>query len=286
MLPSVAAVARQHFVATVELDQGDFEVDPPGRDTPGVPASRAEAMFRGADAVMGDHGFAVFGLGVATVSSGVAVSGDTTSATAPTTATAPTSTGATGVPSPTTTVSPTSATGQTGAPGSVAGYDHRLAWVGIVWNAAPCPASSPRSRDGSGSESRYVAVVFDARTGHDALSYRSGTSACGAPSGPPTVFRPDELVSVAWHPVGPASTAVVVTLPPCGSYTGWTQVSTPGGGPGAVEVVARSPFDPRCGANSDRSEIVDDVVPLGNGQAQLAHAAMGPVDALRTLTGD
>ena len=86
-----------------------------------------------------------------------------------------------------------------------------------------------------------------------------------------------------WHPVGSASTAVDATLPACGQYAGWTQV--PNGGGTAVEVVARVPFDPACGASSSHDDSVDDVIPLGGGQAQVQHAALGPVDALRTLTG-
>jgi hypothetical protein len=166
-------------------------------------------------------------------------------------------------------------------------YDHRLAWVGIVWGAVPpCSTTSTSGpRAATARASRFVAVLLDAQSGHDALAYRSGEPACRGAQGSPTVARPEELVSVAWHPVGPASTAVETTIPPCGFYDGWTQVSQPGGGAVAVEVVARVPFDPRCGAASSRTEIVDDVVPLGNGQAQLAHAALGPVDALRTLAG-
>jgi hypothetical protein len=130
-----------------------------------------------------------------------------------------------------------------------------------------------------------VAVLFDAQTGRDALAYRSAASSCGGPPATARVSRPTELVSVPWHPVGPASTAVQATFPPCATYAGWTRISGPGAVAAAVQVVALVPFDARCGTTSTRADIVDNVVPLGSAQGQLAHAAVGPVDALRTLAG-
>ncbi len=94
---------------------------------------------------------------------------------------------------------------------------------------------------------------------------------------------PAELVSVPWQPAGPTSTAVRVTMPACSTYFGWTEV--PGQGAASVQVVVRRPFDPDCGSTTPTIQTVDDVVPLGNGQAQVPHAPLGPVDGLRTLPG-
>jgi hypothetical protein len=52
-----------------------------------------------------------------------------------------------------------------------------------------------------------------------------------------------------------------------------------------VQVVARKPFDPTCGSLATTTQTVDDVVPLGTAQAQVQHAELGPVQALRTLPG-
>jgi hypothetical protein len=98
------------------------------------------------------------------------------------------------------------------------------------------------------------------------------------------VVRPNEVVSIPWEPIGQASTAVHVTVPPCGRYDGWTQVVDPGDRL-AVEVLASVPFDPLCAVSSARVEDVDDVVPLGSAQQQVQHAALGPVDELRVLPG-
>jgi hypothetical protein len=129
-----------------------------------------------------------------------------------------------------------------------------------------------------------VAVVFDANTGHSAVAYASrGPASCGGPVLAPSVSRPDELVSVPWQPVGSSSTAVRVTMPACGRYFGWTEV--PGIGGGSIQVVASIPFDPECGSTAPATQVVDNVVPLGTAQSQLVHAALGPVDGLRTLAG-
>jgi hypothetical protein len=129
-----------------------------------------------------------------------------------------------------------------------------------------------------------VAIVIDARTGQSVLAYTSRSAPpCGGTIQPPSITRPTELVSVPWTPVGPASTSVRVTLPPCGTFFGWTDVTGPG--PASIQVVAQKPFDPECGSSTPTVEVVDDVVPVGNAQAQVPHAVLGPVDALRTLAG-
>jgi hypothetical protein len=129
-----------------------------------------------------------------------------------------------------------------------------------------------------------VAVVFDAETGRSVIAYTSRSAAtCNGPVQPASVSRPDELVSIPWQAVGPASTAVHVTLPACATYYGWTEVA--GSGTDSVQVVARVPFDSGCSSNVPVTETVDDVVPLGKAQAQVPHAALGAVDILRTLPG-
>ena len=157
----------------------------------------------------------------------------------------------------------------------VPAYDARLAWVGLAWGSA-CASSDDRSKD-----TRLVAVVFDAQTGRDVVAYTNGAGGCDAGSEPPRVSVPDELVSVPWQPVGPASTAVVATLPACATYYGWTELS--GQDAGALEVVARRPYEPDCTPATEHPQTVDNVVPLGGGQSQVPHAALGPVDALRNL---
>jgi hypothetical protein len=96
------------------------------------------------------------------------------------------------------------------------------------------------------------------------------------------VTEPNELVSVPWSVVGPSSTAVQIHVPPCGRYYGWTQIQVAGGGV-ADQVVVADPFDPGCGATAAVSQAIDQVVPLGSGQNQVGHAAVGPVEALQTL---
>ena len=66
-----------------------------------------------------------------------------------------------------------------------------------------------------------------------------------------------------WQPVGPASTAVRATIPACGTYFGWTDLTTQTSS--ALEVLARAPFDPRCTPEADSPLVVDSVVPLGRG---------------------
>ena len=298
--PSLTSVVRGRFVSDVELDDGDLAVAPPGKSKPRLSETTAQAMFRAADVVDGTYRFAVLGLGAVTISSGVstqtttpgattttisaATSAAASPATAPTTSSRPAST-ASGVTTTTvpgsTTSTGSSVTTQTAVPAAalLPRYDKRLAWIGIAWGAA-CPARAGRPR----LATRYVAVVIDAETGHSVLAYTSGSAvACSGPVQPPSVSRPTELVSVPWHPVGPTSTAVQVTMPACGTYYGWTDVA--GTSAATLQVVAQTPFDPSCGSNAPDVQIVSGVVPLGSAQARVPHAVLGPVDGLQTLPG-
>ncbi len=269
--PSVAAVSNGRFVARVVLGHGDIVVTPPpGGFRPRVPKALAWTMFRSSDSAEGTHVFAILGLATVTVAQGAG--------------------GLAGLPAPaelgTTTTTPTTST--TTTPPTVPLlpiYQHRVAWVGISWGgllACPQGASSAAKLVPDASE---VAVIFDATTGHDVIGYSSGADpSCSGSPAAPSVVRPNELVSVPWQPVGPTSTAVRVTIPACGQYDGWNEVQGPGT-QSAIEVVASVPFDPQCAATSAQSEEFDDVVPLGSSQQQLAHAALGPVEALRVLPG-
>ena len=231
-------------------------VDPAPMTRPSVSDGVALAMFRAADIVGGDYRFSVFGLGVVTVSTQVPIStttgpGTTTTTSAPSSgSTRPGTTTTTPVGSTTGTATTTTAAGPgshavDGAPtdgrtaprtAALPRYNGRLAWVGIAWGIR-CPAGAVGPR----APTRYVAVVIDAETGRSVLAYTSrSAAACNGPVLPASVSRPDELVSVPWQPVGPASTAVHVTLPACGTYYGWTEVAAPsaehgpGRGPGAL----------------------------------------------------
>ena len=282
-------------MSRVELDGGDLVVVPAGKRKARVSAKLAQAMFRAADVVDGAYRFAIIGLGVATISPEVSTTG-TTAAGTPSTPTSATTHPTTTTTTPSTAVPPTTSPGPgspstgpssttstpapTPAPPPLPRYVNRLAWVGIAWGA-DCPATAGHSE----LATRYVAVVFDADTGRSVLSYTSRSSvACSGPVQPPTIGRPSELVSVPWQAVGPSSTGVRVTMPACSSYFGWTEV--PGARAASVEVQAREPFDPECGSTVPVVEVVGDVVPLGTVQAQVTHAALGPVDALRTLAAN
>ena len=165
-------------------------------------------------------------------------------------------------------------------------YHRRLAWVGIAWGATVTCGPSTTTQAPSGTATSYVAVVIDARTAHRVIAYRSaGMSPCTGVSETPSVSEPDELLSVPWQPVGPSSTAVQIQVPPCGRYFGWTQVPEAGGAL-ADQVVVAVPFDPACGTTVAESQPVDQVVPLGAGQGQVAHAPVGPVQALQALPND
>jgi hypothetical protein len=189
------------------------------------------------------------------------------------------------VPSSTSTTVAPSTTAPLGTPSTaLPTYHRRLAWVGIVWDAATaCPGSSTTK---PGASTSYIAVIIDARTGHRVLVYRSGgSSPCSTAVRSPGVTEPNELLSVSWQPVGPSSTAVQVDIPPCGHYYGWTQVP---GAQGAVadQVVAAVPFDTPCPSTATQSQPVDQVVPLGSGQGLVGHAPVGPVQALDALPSD
>jgi len=305
--PTLSSVVGGRFVSKIELDHGGLMVAPAPKTRPRVSATTAQALFRATDAVNGAYRFAVLGLGLATVSRHVSVSPDVspaTTATAPGTTTTTMSGSGTGttssssattattttttvtVPGTTTTaigVGPGSdhATSSTTAPPTsttLPRYDSRLAWVGIAWGT-DCPA-----RPGSPLATRYVAVVIDAGTGRSVIAYTSRSPlACAGPDLPPSISVPAELVSIPWVPLGPTSTSVRITLPTCSTYFGWTEV--PGPGASTVQVVARKPFDPSCGSVAASTPTVDEVVPLGTAQAQVQHAKLGPVQALRTLPG-
>jgi len=267
----------------------------------------AQAMFRAADVVDGTFRFEVFGLGVVTLSprvsaqtptgtqatttSGVPSAAATTTTTGAANSAATSTTGTATSGPPTTagepgTTGPAGSSATTGSTGTVPPtppplprYDDRLAWVGIAWGAR-CPGGTGAAAPGT----RYVAVVLDAETGASVLAYTSrGVPPCGGTIEPPSVTRPTELVSVPWQPVGPASTAVRVTVPACGTFFGWTDVTGAGAAP--VQVVAQKPFDPDCGSSASVVQVVSNVVPLGKAQAQAPHAVLGPVDVLRTLAG-
>jgi hypothetical protein len=45
------------------------------------------------------------------------------------------------------------------------------------------------------------------------------------------------------------------------------------------------PFDPTCPSKAPITQTVDGVVPLGKSQAQVPHAALGPIVGLHTLAG-
>jgi hypothetical protein len=274
--PSVASVSNGRFVATVDLGHGDVIVTPPpGGFRPKVPEAVAWTMFRSSDSTEGTHAFAILGLATVTVAQGAG--------------------GLAGLPAPselgTTTTTPTTST--TTTPSSTTTttitllpiYQRRVAWVGVAWGgllACPQGASSEAKLVPDSSE---VAVIFDATTGHDVIGYSSGADpSCSGSRAAPSVVRPNELVSVPWQPVGPTSTAVRVTMPACGQYDGWNEVQGPGT-QNAIQVVASVPFDPECAGTSAQSEEFEDVVPLGPSQQQLAHAALGPVQALRVLPG-
>jgi len=292
------SVTDGRFAASLDLDGGALTVDAPAPSArPELSLSAATTLFRAADAVDGTFEFSVLGLGVVTLepppsapptTAAPATTTSTTHAAATTTSTTPSggaSTG-TGAPGATTTAA--------GGPGLAAlpTYDHRLAWVGMAWDGA-CPAAggAPGAAPGArstltplepGGATRFVVVVFDAGTGRDAVAYTSrGPASCGGPVQPSSATRPDELLSVPWTAVGPTSTAVQVALPACATYDGWTELGAPSAG--AVEVLAKVPYDPSCGTPAG-SEVVSDVVPLGSG-AQVPHAPVGPLQAERTLPG-
>ncbi len=282
--PSVTVVVGARFAAPVDLDHGGLLVTPPpaGAAT-SVSEREAEAMFDATDAVKGPYEFAILGLGLVTVASGVENPPPTTtttisppSSTVPPTSTTSTTVASTAAPPPSTTTPPLPTTTTTLPP-----YHGRLAWVGIAWGpTGACPGSTTTQ---PAETAGYVAIVIDARTAGRVIAYRSGGSTpCTGAARVPSVTEPDELESVPWQTVGPASTAVQIEIPPCGHYYGWTQVPRTGGGV-ADQIVVAVPFDPTCGSTVPQGQTVDQVVPLGPGQALVAHAPVGPVQALQAL---
>jgi hypothetical protein len=149
-------------------------------------------------------------------------------------------------------------------------YDKTLAWVGIAVAQNPgCAKGSPAT----------VAVVIDADTGRNVVAVETGS--CGATS-PVVTTDPVELESVPWSPVGAASTAIVVNVPACGSYVGWTELTI--GNNVETQVEAAVPYEPQCpglGLGATQ-KVVDLVVPLDGGQS-VPHAPTGPVDNLEVL---
>ena len=312
-LPSISSVSGGKFASTVDLDDGGLVVQPPGHQRARLSESAANTAFRAADAVAADYRFAVFGLGLVTIAQDVtgptsstapaarAPAGTTSTAAAgapgsPTTTNATTSTtaraAATAASSTTTSLSTTTSPPASSAPGttstsgppaaSIARYDGRLAWVGIVWGprcgASPATTTTA-ARHATGA---YVAVIVDANTGRDVVAYTSaGVEGCGGDEQGPHAEAPDELVSVPWSVVGPSSTAVTVSVPPCGSYYGWTEVPT--SATTSLQVVARRPYS-GCPSTAATTQTVDSVVPLGGAQSQVLHAPLGPVAGLHTLS--
>ena len=291
--PSTTAVVGVRFAVPVELDHGGLLITPPA---PGAAATatvterEADAMFEATEAVEGPHEFAILGLGLVTVASRYEYPAPTTTTTTSTVPASPTVSSTTELTTTTTTT--TTAPGSTALPTTTApglgsvlpalpGFHSRLAWVGIAWDATEACPGSTTTEPPAGTTSTYVAVVIDARTNGRVIAYRSGgPSPCTGATQAPSVTAPDELLSVAWQPVGPASTAVEIQVPACGRYYGWTQVPITGGG-SADQVVVSVPFDPTCGSTVPQSQAVDQVVPLGAGQSLVDHAPVGPVQALQ-----
>ena len=305
--PSAGAVAQARYATSVDLDNGGLLVTaPPAGSRPTVSAAQADAMFEATDAVQGRHTFSILGLGLVTVAaraertpppSTTTTSPPPPSTVPPTTAPPPPPTTTTPPPTTTPTIAATStstststtapapapAPAPTTAEPVLPSYRHRLAWVGIVWGAAETCTGSTTTHPASAPDTTYIAVLIDARTGHQVLVYRSGgRNPCGGGTRSPRVTEPNELLSVAWQPVGPSSTAVRIQIPACGRYYGWTQIPTTGTGI-ADQVVVAVPFDPRCGSTQVQSQLIDQVVPLGPGQTLVGHAVIGPIRALQTL---
>jgi hypothetical protein len=303
--PSTASVESGRFVQSVELAGKTLEVSPPPKSaSPSVTLAQATALFDADYAFSGTYAYDIVGLGNATLDepetqSSLSSARSTTTTTAPkttttsttkpkTTTTAPptttttTTTTAPPPPPPTTTTSapaaPTTTTTTAPAPTTTTAppapvlpsYDRRLAWVGIAVGQAPaCAGGTPA----------IVAMVIDAYTGHDVLQVTDG----GCRSVGPSVARPDELESIPWTLVGPTSTAVDVTIPACGFYVGWTELTVKTAT--LIQVQAVAPYDPQCRATTTAAKVVSLVVPLGSTSTSVPHAPIGPVDNLDVLPG-
>ena len=307
----MSSVVHGQFVSEVELGRGGLLVAPPPDGSRATfPRSVALEMFESSDAVEGHYEYAVFGLGVATLlppsipggpSSPASPSAPSTSAppaaastastssstTAPPTTTTTTTTTTTRPPSTSTTAAPASTTTSVPGPPPLPVYERRLAWVGIVFGGLCPPTASSGGKPVE--DATEVAVLIDATNGRDVIAYTAdaaaaGTSCDGPAAAAPALARPDELESVPWQPVGPASTAVEVTVPACGHYDGWTELDPSAAHP-AVQVVASVPFDPLCGTTGAQVVSVDDVIPLGSSQQQVPHAPIGALHTLNVLPG-
>jgi hypothetical protein len=298
--PTTASVESGRYVQSVELAGKTLEVTPPPKSAyPSVTLAEATALFDADYAFSGTYGFDVIGLGSATIDepltqSALTSAKSTTTTTKPATTTTtraatttttapPPTTTTTAAPAPTTTAAPAaSTTTTTAAPAPTTttttappapvlpSYNHRLAWVGIAVGQAPaCAGGTPA----------IVAMVIDAYSGHDVLEVTDG--GCG--SAGPSVSRPDELESVPWTLVGPTSTAVDVTIPACGYYVGWTELTVKSNT--YVQVQAVAPYDPPCSATTTAAKVVNLVVPLGSTSSSVPHAPIGPVDNLDVPPG-
>ncbi|MGO9343390.1 MAG: hypothetical protein ACLP6E_12865 [Acidimicrobiales bacterium] len=122
-----------------------------------------------------------------------------------------------------------------------------------------------------------VAIVINAETGRDVVAVT--TSGCDG-SAPAITTDPVELESVPWSPVGATSTAIVVDIPACSAYVGWTDLTI--GSNVDTQVEAAVPYDPKCPDLGPTQKVINLVVPLGGGQS-VPHAPTGPVDNLEVL---
>ncbi len=319
--PSIYSVGRDRFVESVQVGGTVLEITPPSKlASPLVTPAQAQAMFDAYDAFSGIYKFDLLGLGDATLEQAAVrttsftlhappdaragsdlstTTSTTTTTTKPppsttttttkpppstTTTTAPPPSTTTTAPPPptttpvqvTTTTAPSSTTTPSTAPTTTTTapppqlYDKTLAWVGIAVAQNPgCTEGSPAT----------VAVVINADTGRNVVAVETGS--CGA-TAPVVTTDPVELESVPWSPVGATSTAIVVNVPACGSYVGWTELTV--GNKVETQVEASVPYDPQCPALGvgATQKVVDLVVPLGGGPS-VPHAATGPVDNLEVL---
>jgi hypothetical protein len=291
--PSLYSVRAGRFVESVEVGDKTLVVSPPPKTAIAqIGEVRAASLFDADYSFQGIYQFDLLGLGSATVdaqpqetsyylkSAPDVASTTTTKPVTTTTRPPPTTTTTTTAPAPTTTApaptttSPGPTTTTTAPPPtttttSPSTYDKRLAWVGIAVGQKPSCA---------GGTASVIAIVIDAYTGNDVVQVEVRGGCHG--SGSPAVSHPYELESVPWSPVGQASTAVVVRLPDCGIYVGWTVLDT---GSGPTQVQAAVPYDPSCGTTAHGTKIIDLVVPLGSGRNSPPHAAIGQIDNLQVL---
>jgi hypothetical protein len=306
--PSIYSVTAGRFNQFVAVGGKNLLVAPPPKNAdPAITGTQAAALFDADYSFQGIYAFDVLGLGLATLDQtsaqdtsyvtglqqASAVTTTTRPATAPpssTTTTAPPPTTTTTAPPPTTTTTapppttsaPTTApaptttttappptTTTTAPPAGPAAYKKTLSWIGIAVGQKPsCAGGTPS----------VLAMVIDAYTGHDVFQVVV-PSGCGTP-GSPAISRPYQLESVPWSPVGPTSTAIVVQIPACGVYVGWTELTAVASLP--TQVQAAVPYDPACPTGAD-SKIINLVVPLGSQQSSVAHAAVGDIDNLDVL---